>query len=212
MINPIVNFSAACGTARDQFGRGTCLAFASSDFNQHANGSNDALSIDYLAHHAAKQIKGWKAGDGLTMSSAIGALHVPGQPPEVQYAYDPNDHARPLAVVPTVAGPLLTSKVTKRRLNPALIHDTLKAGKLVCLALALSDKFFSPKGGIVEYATDYVPDAAHAVVAVGLGTHISTNDLHVLIRNSWGVTWGNSGHAWLPTQYLETHLIDSFAL
>ena len=212
MINPIIDFAAACGPARDQAGRGTCLAFASSDFNRRINVSNDHLRVDYLAHHAIKVMNGWKAGDGLTVSAAISALKMPGQPLETLYAYDATDHARPLSPVPPNVGQLFTSKPTLRKLSPKNIETGIAAGKPVCLAIALSNNFFVPDNGIITYGPDYLKDAVHAVVAVGLGTHSKTQVLHVLIRNSWGSAWGEFGHAWLPVQYLHTHLVDSFAL
>ncbi|WP_080416297.1 C1 family peptidase [Burkholderia ubonensis] len=215
MIQEIVNFAATCGPARNQHRRGTCLAFASSDFNRHANNGDQPLSVDFLAHHAIKHMPDWKAGDGLSVSAAIAALHQPGQPKEEAYAYDPQDQGRPLLPVPAGIDELFklfTSVASRRRLTPDQIEATIKSGKPVSLVLALSKSFFKPDGGIVAYATDYVPQALHAVLCVGLGTHSKANETHVLIRNSWGEAWGRSGHAWLPAQYLHTHLVDSFAL
>jgi hypothetical protein len=212
MIQEIINFSTACGPPRNQHRRGTCLAFASSDLNGHANNCAQPLSVDFLAHHAVKHIPGWKAGDGLSIPAAITALKQPGQPVEEAYAYDPLDHGKPLHSVPIDVGTLFSSIVSRRRLTPDAIVAAIKKEEPICLALALSGNFFKPDAGIVLYATDYIPKTLHAVLSVGLGIHTETNDMHVLIRNSWGDAWGCFGHAWLPVQYLQTHLVDSFAL
>jgi C1A family cysteine protease len=212
MIEALNNFSTELGTARNQHRRGTCLAFASSDFNRHTNAGESPLSAEYLAHHAVKQIPNWKAGDGLNVPAALAALKHPGQPIEESYAYDPLDHGRPLQAVPSDVGALYTSEISKQRLTANAIVDIIKGGKPVCLVIALSQYFMKPDAGIVKYGTDYVPNALHAVVGVGVGVHTSTNETHVLVRNSWGESWGQSGHAWLPRQYLNTHLNNSFAL
>lgn len=212
MIEEIVNVSAAFGAARNQQSRGTCLAFASSDFNRFANTVNSPLSVDFLAHHAVKHIPTWKSGDGLHVSAVLAALQKPGQPEEASYAYDPNDHGRPLLPVPTNVGVLYQSAPTGRNLDADKVIATIKNGQAVCLVIALSLKFYKPDAGIVEYATDYLQNRLHAVLCVGVGRHAKTNEMYVLIRNSWGETWGHQGHAWLHEEYLKTHLVDSFSL
>ena len=212
MIEEKINFSAALGPARNQHIRGTCLAFASSDFNRHVNTGDTPLSVEYLAHHAVKNIPGWKSGDGLRMPAVLTALQQPGQPVEAAYAYDPHDHGRPLQPVPGDVGTLYNSAPSKRGLKADEIVTAINNGNSVCLVIALSQKFMKPDAGIVEYATDYIPNALHAVVGVGFGEHIKKNETHILIRNSWGEAWGHNGHAWLPLQYLKTHLVNSFAL
>jgi C1A family cysteine protease len=32
----------------------------------------------------------------------------------------------------------------------------------------------------------------------------------VLIRNSWGDTWGSKGNAWLPVSYVQQHGLSMF--
>lgn len=212
MIEEIVNFSAALGVSRNQHARGTCLAFASSDFNRHANNVGEPLSVEYLAHHAIKLIPDWKAGDGLRVPAVLSALKQPGQPVESSYTYDPHDHGRPLQTVPEEVGTLYSSAPTASRGAVDEIVAAIKAEKAVGLVLALSQKFMTPNMGVVEYSANYLPNALHAVVGVGIGEHMKTNETYILIRNSWGEVWGQNGHAWLPLEYLKTHLVNSFAL
>jgi hypothetical protein len=212
MITPILDFSHLLGTARNQYQRATCLAFASSDFNRYSNAIHEPLSVEYLAHHAVKTIPNWMIGDGLNIPAILNALDNPGQPLEESYPYDPSNAGRPLQSAPSDVGQLYASKVSRQGLSANEIVLAINDQKPVCLVIALSQYFFSPVAGIVVYSNDYLPDALHAVVGVGIGTHSETGEKHIFIRNSWGVSWGLCGHAWLPLSYLETHLHDSFAL
>jgi C1A family cysteine protease len=47
----------------------------------------------------------------------------------------------------------------------------------------------------------------HAVVAVGHG-HLATQK-YVLVRNSWGATWGIDGYAFLERDYLAKRIIET---
>jgi C1A family cysteine protease len=211
MIVSSCDFSASFGIARDQGKRGTCLAFAASDFNRYINAGNTELSVEYLCHHAVKLMQSWNAGDGLSIESTIASLATPGQPEEILYPYQEHNHAHPLTVPPALM-PLFTAQFNSRTLSFDDIKTALNNKKAVCLVIAVSKNLFDPVQGIVQYGTDFVPDVLHALLAVGIGHHTVTNDVYILVRNSWGDSWGNNGHAWLPKAYLDTHLFDSFAL
>ncbi len=47
----------------------------------------------------------------------------------------------------------------------------------------------------------------HAVCVVGL-----TSEWDVVIRNSWGPKWGDSGHAVMPFKYLEKYASNVYTL
>jgi C1A family cysteine protease len=211
MIEPLINLAPVLGTARDQKSRGMCLGFAASDCNRYWNAANDPLSVDYLAHHAVQHILNWKAGDGLSIDAVTRALAQPGQPAESDYPYDPADHGRPLLPIPASVSTLSRAVATKRKLSATQVADEIRAGQPVCLITAVSDTFLTPKNGIVEYSAKYRPNVLHAVIGVGLGEHLKTGEAYVFVRNSWGTKWGINGHAWMPLQYLNTHLFDSFS-
>jgi hypothetical protein len=79
----------------------------------------------------------------------------------------------------------------------------LDGGRPVIVLMQLSMSFFIPgPDGIVSPASDERPDPAqrHAVVAVGHG--LWNGERVILVRNSWGDAWGQSGHAWLTEAFL----------
>jgi C1A family cysteine protease len=76
--------------------------------------------------------------------------------------------------------------------------------------MTLSDGFYLPQEGIVDSTEP--PEAArrHAVVAVAAG-HQDTSRL-LLVRNSWGPSWGTGGHAWIAEKYLASRVLRVLAL
>lgn len=208
MIENLVDFSAALGAVRDQDVRGMCLAFASSDFNQRANAVADHLSVEYLAHHAAAAMPGWTPAHGLSFTAVAQALASPGQPLESVYPYVPTQDNQPQITPPSTTGSLYRCVARQNGKIAQVVVSTLQAKKPICLGMAINDEWFDPQQGVILYSTTYTGDK-HAVLAVGLGTNLSTGERFVLVRNSWGPNWGNKGYAWLPERYLHTHLLES---
>lgn len=208
MIESLIDFSAALGPARDQEMRGMCLAFASSDLNQRINGLTDHLSIEHLAHHAAKAMPGWTPAHGLNFGAIVNALAAPGQPLESAYPYVPSKDDQPLTAPPPNVGKLYTCTANQSGKADTAVLAALQAEKPVCIGMAINDAWFTPEQGVIKYLTTYTNDR-HAVLAVGLGIDHSAGERFVLVRNSWGSNWGNKGHAWLPERYLKTHLLQS---
>jgi hypothetical protein len=96
-----------------------------------------------------------------------------------------------------------------RKMNALLdeVIDELEQGRPLIVLLALSRSFYAPSPqAVVDPANGEAPEPErrHAVVAVGHGT-IDKNRT-ILVRNSWGASWGDKGHAWLKERFLEPRL------
>src|SRR5439155_9910534 len=91
------------------------------------------------------------------------------------------------------------------------ICHSLDSRRPVILALRISESFYTPDAdGIVEQKNPDPETGHHALVAVGHGK--TSKRQFVLVRNSWGPTWGVEGYAFVEKGYLEKRLILTSAI
>jgi hypothetical protein len=181
------------GPVRDQGRRATCLAHATSVVHEVARGSCPPLSPEYLHWFSALP------GRGARVGSLADALRTRGQPHESDCPYGMVDPS--IEWVPPAAKVYRRGSDTKKTSIAALLALLLDA--VAVLVITLPDSFYRPTSPWVIRAAG--PHRAnHAVAGVGVGT--LEGDPLVLIRNSWGEGWGEGGHAWLDSTFLDAHL------
>ena len=187
---------------RDQGPRPTCLAYAVSGAHECIGQFGEHLSPEYLYHYA-------KSGRsrGCEFSRMAGTLANEGQPMEgdcpTQKAAPPRSWRPPAGVT-----------VYRRNSVPDSpgideVRASIAAGSPPVIGIQLPTGFYRPQQ---PYVVDDrgPPRGYHAVVAIGYGQH-NSHDV-VLIRNSWGDSWAESGHAWLTESFLRVHLVDVLRL
>lgn len=191
---------------RDQEHRSTCLAFAVSAAHTHYQCQPDWLSVEYLFYHALQSMPSKDPALGLTFPAAERALRKEGQPNEIAWPYKSNDS------IPPMAPPKNIDPIWRAQSTWAIHQDAdhlfgeLKNGHLLVLGIELSPDFYLPT------TTPFVIDdtnpgfGGHAVLAVGVGRSFAGEQC-IMVQNSWGEGWGDSGYAWLTSSYLRTHLI-----
>ena len=196
---------------RDQGQRGTCVAFAVTAAHEVARAAGAAVAED-LSEEAlfwgCKLIDGNWAW-GTRFESAAAALAATGQPLEAIWPYEP----RRLAGIPynppgARSNDWHTSGIGPAPLDLASVRLEIDAGRPVVLGLIVFDSLYFPSaaGRIDAPAAGSPSRGRHAVLAVGHDVDA------LLIRNSWGQSWGLGGYAWLSNGYAELHVHEGWVI
>lgn len=192
-----LDFRATLLGVRDQGPRPTCLAHAVTAAHEHARGSGVYLSPEYLHFFADTS----SLSSARSVDQMAKALHSDGQAQEVDCPYLPAD---PLpGWKPPYGVPVLKYASEPKMPDASSVELMIRAGRAPILGITLPESFFDlyapwliPSGGRIR--------GLHAVTCAGLGRH--QGDRIFLIRNSWGVDWGDGGYAWLDDDFLLRHL------
>lgn len=191
--------------ARDQGQRPTCLVFAVSAAHEAKRGSSEYLSPEFLFYSGVQRShKDLKMG--LTRNVVRDALMHDGQPLETVWPYAVKTPDASSWKPPAVTAPTHKATIAFAERSVAQIRDIIQVGTPVLLIVTLTVAMYTPdKDAIVRVrAGDTVTTRQHALLAVGSGH--SDDGQYMLVRNSWGTTWGQAGHAWLHDLYLTPQL------
>jgi hypothetical protein len=200
------------GVARDQGSRPTCLAFALSDLGGQAHALPGEFSPEHLYREVAYKTPGWAPGAGLEIGPAIKVAQSPGHAFEADFPYQAIEPTHPVEPNAPSSAHRITTLMT-RVADIGDLMQQLKQGSSVGLVIRLTPEFLQVNkwGAVVPFSTAALANGmSHAVLVVGYGTCSVSNELHFLIRNSWGPSWGDGGHAWVSSQYVSHHAICSF--
>mgnify|MGYP000563179697 CR=1 FL=1 len=180
---------------RDQGPRPTCLSCALSDLHQSARGKTEQFSSDCLFYYA-NQIHGHASPAGISPRSARKALREKGQCLESEWPYDINPTTS--LTPPRKIGIHYKAIATVNNSTTAIIDQSLQSKEPVVLVLRLTKKFLYTNGidPLIYEKSDKELGSNHAVVVMGVQ---STN---YIIRNSWGIDWGDKGHALVGSCYI----------
>ena len=183
------------------------MAFAASDTNSFAQGMTKYLSVEYAHYKAVLRRKPLNPNRGVPMSLMIDVVREDGQPPEDIWPYSiviPS----PLSawVPPKNCAPIFRHSMLRKIAAVSNIFSALNAEQATLLVTRITEQFYSPTTDHIIKTIPNDRDAAnHAVVAVGYGK-IGTDAL-VLVRNCWGKSWADNGHAWITRDYLANCLL-----
>lgn len=197
MVETETDHRASLGPVRDQGERPTCLSHATSTVHTWDRSLDNPLSAAALHYHAtgADWSRGSTIGelqDALEHEGHPESRHCPPLQPGQLAAWSPPEN------VQVYRSPSETD-VGLGSVAIEAVHDD----QLPVLVVSLPDEFYRPQPPWVLTAGD-VRGGYHAVTGIGVGTH--EDEPTLLIRNSWGKSWADGGHAWLDPSFLDEHL------
>ncbi len=199
-----VDLREKLGAARDQGQRPTCLAFAVSTAHEFKRGTLEYLSPEYL-HYVGAQKTHKDPAQPLSRPLVRDALMREGQPLDADWPYairpPPPESWKPPASVQATHKAVFD--FTARTVED--VRALVKAGTPVTLHVMATEAMYTPDlHGIVRAREHDRATTRHALLAVGSGH--ADDGQYLLVRNSWGTSWGRAGDCWLHDGYLGPQL------
>ncbi len=215
-----------CSPIEDQGQLGSCTANAGIGlieyFERRAFGKHVDASRLFL-YKATRPLTGDKGDSGAQLRDTMKALVLFGAPPEKYHPYNIAEFDQePSAFCYAFAQNYRA--VQYYRLDPpgtalskrlGIIKTNLAANLPCMFGFSVYSSLYDPntKSGEIPYpGSGEKLEGGHAIVTVGYddAKKIGKNKGALLIRNSWGETWGEKGYGWLPYRYVDDGLADDF--
>jgi C1A family cysteine protease len=166
---------------------------------------------------------GWKGDTGAYLRSTMGALSMFGLAPEKYFPYDiAKFEQEPPAFLYALAQSFQAEsfyRLDPLTATPQQVLDSIRSHlasglpSMFGFTVYASIKAAGSTGRIPYPAANDAVEGGHAIVAVGYDDSLevkhpngSSTKGALLIRNSWGTSWGEAGYGWLPYKYVTSKL------
>lgn len=209
-----ISYRSRLGPIRNQGGEGTCVGFSGAGtkeyFDNTQRGTSEIFSPRFL-YEECKKRDGIPHIEGTYPRTAMQVLHELGVVFERDWPYV--EFQRDYPPTETVfADRAKTQKIVAyaRLLNTTdMIASLMKNGPFL-LGVIVTEGWFTPQAeatGVID-ATNTRQLGGHAIVCIGYNKETDMFE----IRNSWGTSYGDNGHNWLPRTWVEKYGMDAWAL
>lgn len=224
-----VDLRDCCSPVEDQKNLGSCTANAGVGlveyFERRASGQHIDASRLFL-YKTTRNLLCWEGDTGAYIRTTMGAMVLFGLPPEKYWPYTDKPGGGPdgfnreppafLYAFGASYKPILYYKMDLPGIQKPKVLETIKMHIAGNFPSMFGFTVYSSLGqgretGMIPYPTpkDTVL-GGHAVMAVGYDNHIKIENIEsgdsttgaLLIKNSWGTTWGEKGYGWLPYDYV----------
>jgi C1A family cysteine protease len=231
-----IDLRAWCAPIEDQGALGSCTANAGVGMIEFYEKKAYGVWLDasrLFLYKATRNLLGWTGDTGAYLRTTMGAMALFGVPPEKYWPYKiASFDTEPTAFLYAFAQSF--QALNYYRLDPVgttptnLLSQikTNLAGNLPSMfGFTVYDSISQANGagkGKIPFpcSTDKVA-GGHAIMAIGYDDTLAIKNTNggktttgaLLIRNSWGTSWGDMGYGWLPYEYVLKGLaVDWWAL
>jgi C1A family cysteine protease len=226
-----IDLRAYCSPVEDQGSLGSCTANAVVGlveyFERRAFGKHIDASRLFL-YKATRDLLHWKGDTGGYLRSAIGALSLFGVPPEEYWPYKITDFdVEPTAFCYAFAQDyraISYFRLDDAGTTPSALVTKIKAGLAAGLPCVFGFTVYSSiaqaaKTGRIPYPVKGEKVlGGHAMLVIGYDDNVAITNTNtgatskgaLLIRNSWGPSWGDHGYGALPYDYVINQLAVDF--
>ena len=220
-----IDLRAWCAPIEDQGALGSCTANAGVGMIEFYEKKAYGVWLDasrLFLYKATRNLLGWTGDTGAYLRTTMGAMALFGVPPEKYWPYKiASFDAEPTAFLYAFAQSF--QALNYYRLDPVgttptnLLSQikTNLAGNLPSMfGFTVYDSISQANGagkGKIPFPcpTDKVA-GGHAIMAIGYDDTLAIKNTNggktttgaLLIRNSWGTSWGDVGYGWLPYEYV----------
>ena len=227
---PAVDLRQWCSLIENQGSLGSCTAHAAVGvveyfqrraFGKHLDGSR------LFVYKTTRNLIGAAGDTGAWLRNAMGALVLCGVPNESYWQYTdatPDFDKKPPQFIYAIAENFealkyfahdpLSKNIPRQKVLDSVKSYLVKGVPSMFGFWGYGSFDFGDKPGQIPLPTDTElagdPEWGHAIVAVGYDDNLKiTNTVSnkstkgaLLIRNSWGLGWGQSGYGWMPYEYV----------
>lgn len=225
-----VDLRPRCSPIVDQGNLGSCTANAATGvleyFQIRSSGTYSPASRRFI-YKVTRNFLGLHGDTGAYLRSTMGALALFGVPPEKFWTYEIDRFDDEPPAFCYAFGSNYQALMYYRLDPPGISLDDLLTDIKASLAAGLPTMFGFPVYSSIERAVGGdipFPSSServlggHAVVAVGYDdsrTVVNPFDGRItegalIIRNSWGTSWGDGGYGYMPYDYVTEGLADDF--